>query len=178
MTGFCGACEGIENEVFRLHILANSDSDEDQSLKLKVRDGIIAYTGSLLEGCTGKEEAMCCAEQHIEDIRQCAQQIVYDCGYEYDVNVYSTEMYFNTRKYDEITLPAGKYDALRIVIGSGEGHNWWCMIYPSLCLPSAGGEKLDEVLNAGEYDVVKDSSKYEVRFFVVELIEGFASLFS
>ena len=135
LNGFYGACRDIREEVFRLHIIANSDSTED------------------------------------------AQKIVYDSGFDYTVDAYVTNMNFDTRIYDNLTLPAGEYDALRIVIGSAEGHNWWCVLFPVLCIPASTENTLSEVMNKKEEDIVKDSDEYEVGFKIVEVFEFFCSLF-
>lgn len=177
MTGFCGACDDIEKEVFRLHILANSDSSDDQQLKLKVRDGVLAYTEHLFKNCENKEQSMKTAEANIDDIKSYAQSLVYQYGYQYNVDAYITKMPFTTRNYEEVTLPAGTYDALRIVIGSGNGHNWWCVLYPALCLPSAEGNELDNTVNEKESEIINNSAKYEPKFKIVELFEGFCSWF-
>ena len=177
MTGFYGACGSIEEEVFRLHILANSDSEEDQQLKLKVRDGVISYTDSLFNSCKSKEEAMALTEAHIEDIRQCAKSIIEENGSDYPVEACITKMHFDTRVYEDFTLPAGRYDALRIIIGSGQGHNWWCMIFPALCFPSAEDKRFDNVMNEGEKDIVEHAGQYEVKFRLVEWLEGVFSFF-
>lgn len=177
MTGFCGACEKIQNDVFRLHILANSDTEKDQQLKLKVRDGVLKYTKNLFKDCKNKEESMETAQNRINEIKNYAQQLVYNYGYDYTVDAYVTNMCFNTRVYENFTLPAGQYDTLRIVIGNGEGHNWWCVLYPALCVPSASGNELDEVMNDIEKDIVTDSEKYQVKFKAVEIFESIRSLF-
>ena len=177
MTGFYGACKDIEKEVFRLHIIANSDSESDQTLKLKVRDGITEYTSSLFKNCKNKAESVKAAEDNIENIKYLAQQIVYENGCDHNVDAYVTNMSFSTRVYDGFTLPAGNYDALRIVIGNGSGKNWWCMIFPSLCIPSASTAKLSDAVNAREQDIVTQSDRYEIKFMIVELFEGLFSLF-
>lgn len=177
MTGFCGACNDIENQVFRLHILANSDSAADQNLKLKVRDGILDYTQKIFKDCKNKEQSMMLAERNLENIENYAQSLIYEYGYNYNVNVYITKMPFSTRTYQEFKLPAGKYDALRVVIGKGEGHNWWCVLYPALCLPSAEGNELNKAMNDKERDIVTESDKYEIKFKFVEIFEGLCSWF-
>ena len=177
MTGFYGACKDIEKEVFRLHIIANSDSESDQTLKLKVRDCITEYTSSLFKNCKNKAESVKAAEDNIENIKYLAQQIVYENGCDHNVDAYVTNMSFSTRVYDGFTLPAGNYDALRIVIGNGSGKNWWCMIFPSLCIPSASTAKLSDAVNAREQDIVTQSDRYEIKFRIVELFEGLFSLF-
>ena len=177
MTGFYGACEDIRQEVFRLHILANSDSDEDQRLKLTVRDRVLGYTEELFRNCNSKEESIRTAKANIKEITAFAQSVVKEQGYEYPVKVYVTKMPFTTRVYDQITLPAGQYDALRIVIGSGQGHNWWCVLYPALCLPSASGNELSGVISEGEEEIVSAGEKYEVKFWLIEWWEGLLSVF-
>lgn len=177
LNGFYGACREIRGGVFRLHILANSDSEEDQSLKYKVRDGLLDYTSSLFSECGSKEEAIQTASDNIECIRERAQEIVNENGYDYPVDAYVTNMSFDTRVYDDFTLPAGEYDALRIVIGKAEGHNWWCVLFPALCINASGDNDISGLMNEGEESIVRDSGEYEVRFKVVEFFEQLCSFF-
>ena len=171
VTGFCGACDDIQSEVFRLHIIANSDSENDQKLKLYVRDGILEYTEELFKNCKNKEQSVQTARDNIYLIKNKAQSLVYEYGYDYPVDAYVTKMSFNTRIYNEFTLPAGQYEALRIVIGDGNGKNWWCVLYPALCVPSAEGNELNSVLNENEQDIVENSVNYQVKFKIVEVFE-------
>lgn len=177
MTGFCGACDDIQNEVFRLHILANSDSEDDQNLKLYVRDGLLEYTEQLFKNCKNKEQSKTTALKNIDNIKQKAKNLISEYGYNYSVDVYVTNMGFNTRVYENFTLPAGNYDALRIVIGEGKGHNWWCVLYPALCVPSAKGNELNSVLNEKEQDIVLESDSYTVKFKIVEIFEDICNFF-
>ena len=177
MTGFCSVCENLQEDIFRLHIIANSDSARDQELKLKVRDGILEYTSELFVNCRSRDEAMISAQNNLEDIKKFSQELIYKYGYDYKVDAYITEMDFDTRIYDDFTLPAGKYNALRIVIGNGNGHNWWCMLYPALCIPSAQENKPELSLDENEIDVISNSDKYEVRFRLVEIFEAVRSFF-
>ena len=177
MTGFCSVCENLQNDVFRLHIIANSDSEQDQILKLKVRDGILEYTAELFSECKNRDEAIVSAKENLEDIKRFSQDMVYSYGYDYQVDAYITEMDFDTRIYEEFTLPAGKYNALRIVIGNGQGHNWWCMLYPALCIPSAQEKKPELSLDENETDVISNPGKYEVKFRLVEIFEAIRSFF-
>ncbi len=177
MTGFYGACEEIRGDVLRLHILANSDSDEDQKLKLKVRDGLLGYTDELFSECIDKNEALRLAQEHIGEIRSFAEKTVREYGYSYPVQAYVTNMSFDTREYGKLTLPAGRYDAVRIIIGKGEGHNWWCVLFPALCLPSAGGNVLGNALDGAEQDIVSGGDRYQVRFKLLEWAEAFFGLF-
>lgn len=171
ITGFCAACDDIDDRILRFHILANSDSQEDQSLKLLVRDEIIAYTDSMFSSCKTKEEAVSAASEHIKDIEKKAQNVVYSEGYNYDVTAYVTKMHFDTRVYDDFTLPSGEYDAVRIVIGSGKGHNWWCVLYPAVCVPSAQ-KNIGSVLNKNETDIVTGGDRFIVRFKIAEVISS------
>lgn len=176
MVGFCGACEDIESEVLRLHILANSDSEEDQTLKLKVRDGLLAYSETLFQNAATKAEAETIAKENLAQIQSEAEKIIRENGYDYGVQVYIKNMSFNTRVYGDVTLPAGNYDAIRVVIGAGEGHNWWCVMFPPLCLPSATGTELNTVLNDEEQKIVTDDH-YTFKFKIVEIFESIVSLF-
>lgn len=175
---FQAECADISDEVFRLHILANSDSEQDQSLKLKVRDRVLQYTKSLFENAKSKEEAESVISDNIQSISNVAYSEVLDNGYDYQVKAEITNMYFTTRYYENYTLPSGMYDALRITIGSGNGHNWWCVMYPSICISSVEeqDEKAKEVFDATQYDIVKNE-KYQYKFKVVEIFEKFCSCF-
>jgi len=113
------------NNVFRLHVIANSDSPEDQNLKYKVRDSLIEYMKSLTYNINTKEEAILIAQNHIEDFKQLAKKVIVDNGYNYNVNIEIGNFSFPTKTYGDISLPAGFYDALKVVIGNGEGQNWW-----------------------------------------------------
>ncbi len=173
---FGGECEQIREEVLRLHVLAHSDSDEDQALKLKVRDAVVAKTAGLFDDATTEQEAYAAAQAALDEIEKTAQQCVWDEGYTYPVTVGLTDMYFTTRTYDTVTLPAGVYQALRVSIGDAAGQNWWCVVFPPLCVSSASGAaKLDDVLTKPQQDIVQNSGRYEVRFKVVEWWESAAS---
>lgn len=173
ITTFATDCSQIREDVLRLHILANSDTDEDQALKLKVRDRILSESSELFENPTTLEEAKSSVIDHIEKVRQTAQDEVYANGYDYQVNAEIVNMYFTTRQYETFTLPAGMYDAVRITIGEAKGHNWWCVLYPPLCLPAAQPEEeIEQALTEEEADLVTRNPQYEVRFAVVEWFEN------
>lgn len=179
-TAFAAQCEQIPNEVFRLHVLANSDSEEDQALKLKVRDRLLDETGELFNECTTKEEAMSTAKANIAYLEQVAQDEIYKQGYTYGVTVEVENIFFNNRQYDDITMPAGNYDALRVLIGEGAGQNWWCVLFPAMCLPAAekreGMPELDDVLTDEQMSAV-EGNQYEVKFKTVEIYESIKSWF-
>lgn len=174
-SAFAAQSADIRAKVFRLHILANSDSAADQALKLKVRDRILAESGTLFAGSSDKAQVVTEAKAALPRIRKIAAEEIKAEGYDYAVHVQVTNMYFNTRTYGNVTLPAGNYDALRITIGSGNGHNWWCVLFPPLCLPSAEGEeKLEENLTPAEAKTVKDGGKptVVVKFKTLEVFES------
>ena len=175
---FQAECEQISNEVFRLHILANSDSEEDQSLKLRVRDSLLKYTDRLFSEAENSDEAERIARDNLESLRAVAQREVYANGYDYKVKAEVVNMYFNTRYYERYTMPAGMYDALRITIGSGEGHNWWCVMYPSICISSAveTDKRVEDTFSQNQQEIVK-GNEFKYKFKVVEIFEKIVSLF-
>lgn len=175
---FQADCRDISGEVFRLHILANSDSEADQALKLTVRDRLLSFSEGLFRAASDKEEAEALAASHLQAFADLAAQTVRECGYDYPVRAELTKMYFTTRVYDRYTLPSGMYDALRITIGSGEGHNWWCVMYPSLCVSAAAEQdrQAREALSGSQYKLVtEDGTVY--KFKLVEYFEKLCSWF-
>lgn len=123
----------LEDNIFRLHILANSDSEEDQALKLKVRDGILNYMKEINENSKNKISTMEITKAHLPEIQEKCKEILRENGSDYDVTVEIGNFAFPTKFYGNISLPAGNYDALRIKIGKAEGQNWWCSLFPPLC---------------------------------------------
>ncbi len=174
-TAFAGSCENVRSEVLRLHILANSDSEEDQNLKLSVRDAILEHSGELFDGALTLNAALEMAEINLPQIEEIARAEIKKQGYDYNVRAYICEMYFETRKYEDVTMPAGNYKALRIEIGKARGKNWWCVIFPTLCIPAAGANaQVDDVFKAQEIDTIT-SPKYEAKFAIVEFFEKLKS---
>lgn len=169
LTGFANNCENLSTKVLRLHILANSDSAEDQALKLNVRDKIIEKSGDFLNTATDKASAQSLTAENLDNIREIAEQEVQNRGYNYPVKVQMTKMYFPTRNYGNTTLPAGHYDTLRVLIGEGKGKNWWCVIFPQMCLGSAkNSAAIDSVFSNSEKKIINSSENYEIKFKVVE----------
>jgi len=175
-TSFAQECSRIRGEVLRLHVLANSDSEEDQELKLAVRDAVLEGTGEIFTQAPGKAFVQETAQEHLELVRSIAQAVVDSRGYDYTVQVAIVNMYFETRTYQAATLPAGHYDALRITIGKGEGRNWWCVMFPPMCIPAASGQEGQEL--EAQIASLGQQPQYEPKFAVVELWESIADRFS
>lgn len=172
---FAKGCEELYDDVLRLHILANSDSEEDQSLKLKVRDRVLmeAHSMGLGYGCENIEAVVSQAEQMLPKLIKAAQDEVYKNGSSQKVNACITNMYFDTREYEGFTMPAGEYQAVRFTLGEGEGRNWWCVLFPQMCLPVAFEEPLDDLgFSKTELRVLSSQPKYEPRFALLEFVHA------
>ena len=174
---FEASCQEIQQDVFRLHILANSDSEEDQSLKLKVRDEILKYTEDIYKSSKSKDEAINLTAKNLQSIANKAKKIVSENGYDYQVKARIADVYFNTRTYENVTMPSGTYKALQIEIGKAEGKNWWCVMYPSLCVgASANYKELKNNMNDNEYKLLT-VEKTEYKFKIIEYFEKIRSFF-
>lgn len=162
----------IANSVFRLHVLANSDSEEDQNLKYKVRDNLLAYMNEICANCQSKEEAISLVEEKKEAFKQIALDTIKKEGYSYDVTIQIGNFEFPTKDYGDISLPAGFYDALRVEIGEAKGHNWWCVMFPPLCfvditsgvVPEESKELLENNMSEEEFALVSNDSNSEIKF--------------
>ena len=173
--GFVGTCSDIRDSVLRVHILANSDSEEDQQLKLQVRDAVVQAGADLLDGTEDQATARRLVEETLPTLCEAAQRCVWDHGYDYTVHAQLTDMYFTTRTYDSGTFPAGVYEAVRFTIGEGKGKNWWCVMYPPLCVSAA--TEIDEAFTDTQSDILQNGNRYRVRFKVVEWVERLLSMF-
>ncbi|MBQ9912893.1 MAG: stage II sporulation protein R [Clostridia bacterium] len=167
---FESSCEGIRKKVLRLHVIAASDSVTDQSIKYAVRDELLRDGESLFRG----SETVIQAEEKIGSslsvLQSSAEATLRRLGCDYPVTVTLGRAYFPTREYESITLPAGYYNAVRVIIGEGKGKNWWCVMFPPLCLPAAvkDNPELSELLSEKEEQIVSGGEKYEIRFWFVE----------
>lgn len=166
---FAEDCGEVRNEVLRLHIPANSDSEEDQAVKLELRDFLLGEYGNELSGCAD----LSAAEEHVRGLlpeieRRCTK-FLHERGFNYGAKAELTDMYFTTREYDRLILPAGEYTALRITLGGGEGHNWWCVIFPQLCLPAVS-EPTDNAENVLE--AFGKPQSVTVKFALYEWLQG------
>ncbi len=170
-------CNNIKDSVLRLHIVANSDSQADQNLKIKVRDRLLKEGKLYLGNAENESEALTFASKNLPLLQKAAQEEIEENGYNYCVNVSLGQAWFNTREYDDVTLPAGEYEALKVVIGEGKGKNWWCVMFPPMCVSAAeevasDSGPLTELLNDDEEDLVMNGQKYRVKFKSVEVYES------
>ena len=160
----------LASQVIRLHVLANSDSEEDQALKLEVRDRVLETTSALLTGETEPQAAAVLLDHHLDDIAQTAAQEISAQGHDDRVEVRLEQTWFPTRQYQGISLPAGNYLALRVLIGEAEGHNWWCVVFPNLCLPAVSERALEaSTLTPGQISLLQEEeTSYVFRFKTLE----------
>lgn len=178
MIPFSAECSNISDEVFRLHILANSDSKADQELKLIVRDSVLKYTEKLYKNADSLISAEKLTADNLQNIANIAQNEVKRNGYKYKVKAEIRRMYFDTRYYGKVTMPSGFYNALRLTIGKGEGHNWWCVMYPSMCIgASTDYSALKKDTSDNQYKIMTEGG-YEFKFKIVEYFVKISSLFS
>ncbi len=172
----------IENSVFRLHVIANSNTEEDQNLKYIVRDNLIEYMNTLVEDFSSKEDVINIANSHKDDFYSIAKQTILDNGFNYDVNIEIGNFDFPTKNYGDISLPAGYYDALRVKIGEAKGENWWCVMFPPLCfvnissgiVPEESKEYMKNELSDEEYDLIskKESNGIQFKFKLIEWLQS------
>lgn len=180
--------QGYKDKLIRFHVLANSDSEEDQDLKLKVRDGIIQYLQPMLKESNSLKESEEIILKESDNIKAIGENIIRENGYNYGVDVKLEYTNFPAKQYSNIVLPAGEYKALRILIGEAEGKNWWCVMFPPLCFVDESNgvidketdEKLKSVLTEEEYDLIAEDSiektkNVKMKFKVIEIIEALAS---
>lgn len=171
----------IADSVFRLHVIANSDSEKDQNLKYIVRDEILKYINSISAKTNSKAEIIELSKNNINYIQNLAQQTVYNNGFNYSVNVEIGNFIFPTKTYGDITFPPGYYDALKIEIGEASGQNWWCVMFPPLCfvdissgiVPEESKEIMKENLSEEEYNLISENNDgFQIKFKLVEVLQN------
>lgn len=171
----------ISENLFRLHVLANSDSEEDQNLKYLVRDNVIIYINTLSKNLTNKEDVIKLANENIDNIKKVAEDTIKENGYDYTVSIEIGNFTFPTKQYGDISFPAGFYDALRINIGEAKGQNWWCVMFPPLCfvdsssgvVPESSKELMKESLTEEEYNLISNNrTDIKLKFKIVELFQN------
>ena len=171
----------IQDSVFRLHVIANSDSSEDQNLKYIVRDKILEYINSISGNQSSKEDVINLAKEHINEIQKIAENTIQENGYNYSVKLNIGNFAFPTKTYGDISFPAGYYDALKIEIGEAKGQNWWCVMFPPLCfvdvtsgvVPEESKEIIKENLSDEEYELVSENNnEISFKFKIVEMFQN------
>lgn len=173
---FKSTYDDLQENVLRMHILANSDSEEDQALKLKVRDALLENSDEIFGDCSNIEEAETYVKEKLDLIQDIAEEVIQENGYDYSVKAQVVNMEFDDRVYDDLTMPRGFYDAIRITIGEAEGHNWWCVMYPAMCVPAASENDNNNVasdyFDSNTMDMLENHNKYELKFKCVEWFEN------
>lgn len=157
--------EGISGSLVRLHVLAVSDEENEQRIKLGVRDAVLEYISPYLEEARSSEDAKRIISSNLGGIRSAAEAVAQGRR----VTVTLSEEYYPTREYEGFALPAGRYDSLRVILGDGEGHNWWCVVFPPLCVSAAQQEKALKAMSDDTRGIVADGEGYQVKFRIVEL---------
>lgn len=160
-----GRQQAISSSLVRLHIIAVSDEPEEQALKLRVRDSVLEYLTPVLENAQDSTEAREIIRRELGSIRTVAQESSEGRA----VTVTLGQEYYPTREYGSFSLPAGRYESLRITLGAGEGHNWWCVVFPLLCVSAAGQDRALDAMNGGDRALITEADGYELRFRIVEL---------
>lgn len=162
------ASNDISTKVLRMHVLANSNSIEDQKLKIAVKNNILKSTKELFTDCDNLEESIEIAQSNTELIKASAQDVIKKYNKNYDVKVYVDNEFFDVREYKDFTLPSGNYNTVKVVIGEGKGKNWWCVMYPAVCI-SACSDDFDKALTKEEKKLIT-SKKYIPKFKILEII--------
>lgn len=175
----------IAEQIIRFHVRANSDSEEDQKLKLAVKDAIVLFLKDELSGANDLDEARNILYDDIDRIEEIARGVIGDMGYEYNVNVYFERAYFPMKVYGDMSFPPGEYEAFRVDIGGAEGKNWWCVLFPPLCfvdssysvVPDDTKEQFRNVLSEEAYDAITlgdlDEDNYRIRFKFLKFLNKF-----
>ncbi len=169
----------VYRKVLRLHVVANSDSDEDQALKLAVRDAVIKSERLICSDCQNVEEARELLSSRLDDIKRCAEEVIAEHGYSYPVRVSLGQESYPTKSYGSLCFPSGEYLSLRVLIGEAEGKNWWCVLFPPLCLGAASSSETNEDafisvgLTPEQYKVITETNEpiYQARFKLLEVLE-------
>ena len=177
-TRFDAACEEVRENVVRLHIIANSDSKADQELKLKIRDEILKLNGNIFENTDNYDDALSVTEKNLNLFEETANKVILENGFNYTAKASIGDTYFETREYDTFTLPAGTYKSLNIKLGKAEGKNWWCVVFPAVCIPTATDKDLSKSVNAEGVKITSNPQKYVMKFKAVEIFEDIKKFFN
>ena len=181
LAGFSAQCAALEENIVRLHVIANSDEAADQAQKLRVRDGVLACVSGLTADCETADDARKCIAAHLPEIAEAAQRVLAGSGY--DVTVSLGPETYGTRDYASFSLPAGTYPSLRVQIGEAAGKNWWCVVFPTLCT-AATSDEAELQAAAGGFDedeaawITEEQPEYRLRFKTLEWLQKLKELFS
>ncbi len=171
---FDAACDDLRHNVLRLHIIANSDSDADQAVKIKVRDRILEETSAVFENKTNLDEAENAVWERLGEFEEIAKSVLCENGFDYGASAELGTDYFETREYESFTLPAGNYRSLIIRLGKAEGKNWWCVVFPAVCVPAASPDaRLSDSTSEESALIAEHPQKYIMKFKAVEIYEDF-----
>ena len=175
LVGCCASVRqsALAGQVLRLHVVANSDSEADQAVKLAVRDAVMAQSQPTLEGITDSKDAEAVLIPVLSQLEQTARSVLTEWGFEDRVTVTIADQWFPTREYGEFALPAGQYRALKVVIGEGKGQNWWCVVFPPLCLASVSEEVAAAAMEGGLSEeqvalITGQDGTYVLKFKIIE----------
>ncbi len=168
---FDASCEELRHGVLRLHIVANSDSKGDQNLKLQIRDRILEISDRVFETDRNLDEAIKTAKQNLAIYQKTANEVIKESGFDYTATAKIGKAFFETRVYDDFTLPSGYYDSLIIELGEAKGKNWWCVIFPGICVPTENDTTLSDSVGKRGTKIAENSNNYIIRFKAVEIYE-------
>ena len=177
MVGFSYSCNEMYDNIIRIRIIPNSDSKEDQALKIAIRDAVLGKTSELFTDTKSYDDAVAVTKSNTDKMLTAAKNVVRSEGLEYDVTLEIREEFFDTRVYEEFTLPAGYYETAVFTVGEGKGSNWWCVIYPQVCVGSCSAT-LNESLSDDTAEVAYNSEKYVVKFKTIEILEKIKKCFN
>ncbi len=166
--------KALGDNLIRLHVVAASDSEEDQQVKLQVRDAVVAYVDEAMTHVMTVDEAKAWLRKNLPAIQQAANAVLQKLGFAYEAEVTLAQEVFPKRDYTTFSLPSGVYESLRITLGEGQGHNWWCVVFPTLCLPAAGEDTESVAAGAGFSDGLTNTLTgkrgYQLRFYFLDVL--------
>ena len=177
MLSFSASCEEMYKNIVRVRIIANSDSKEDQTLKIKVRDAVLEASSEILEDNDSYDDVILKANENLDVFLNAARNVVLENGYDYTVAAEIREELFDTRIYENFTLPSGNYETLVITIGEGKGENWWCVMFPSVCVGACSG-KLEDSISQSSAEKAYNPEKYVAKFKIIEIYESAKNFFT
>lgn len=174
---FEARCDELRQGVLRLHIVANSDSDADQKIKLDIRDEILKNSIDIFKSCKNVDDAIATATDNQKVIYDITNEVLRKNGFNYQARVTVADRYFDTREYDNFTLPAGTYKSLVVDLGKAKGKNWWCVVFPCVCVPSATDVTLSDSVSSQAADTAESAPEYKIKFKTMELYEKIKNIF-